>query len=64
MSTEAPLTEIIEELSPKDLKAMRKIGLFLLECRIAKRQGQFIGHIDGNGVLVKVDLKREEQIRL
>lgn len=64
MSNEAPLAEILEELSPKDLKAISKVGLFLIECRSAKRQGQFTGHIDGNGVLVKVDLKREEQIRL
>lgn len=64
MSDESPFAEIIEELSPKDLKAIKKIGLFLIECRNAKRQGQFTGHIDGNGVLVKVDFRRDEQIRL
>lgn len=56
--------EIYEELSPKDREYLKRLGIFLIECRTAKRQGQFTGNVDGNGVLVKVDLKREESIRL
>lgn len=59
-----PFNEVIEELTKTDLEYIRKIGLFMIECRRARKSGQFVGHINGNGFLAKVDLKREEEVKL
>lgn len=56
--------EIYEELSPKDREYLKRLGMFIVECRTAKRPGQAVMHINGNGLLSEVNLKRDETIKL
>lgn len=60
----AEFDEIYEELSPKDREYFKRLGMFIIECKASKRPGQAVMHINGNGLLSEVNLKRDETIKL